>query len=433
MESAAIIVFVGLLIFLSHLFTSIFERKRIPDVLLLMIIGLLLGPILGLVSPADFGIAGPMFTTITLVIILFEGGLALRMDTLKNAIRGTTALTITNFFVTMVAIGLIAWLIFGLNPVAGFMLGAILGGTSSAVVIPMVQHLNIKKDSKTILVLESALSDVLCIVIALALLETFNVDEVKIGFVIGKIISSFFFAAFLGWVGAMVWSFFLNRIRMIRNAIFTTPAFVFIIYGIAEILGFSGAISALAFGITLANIDIFYIGFMKKFVANKSISLNETEKIFFGEIVFILKTFFFVYIGLSIQLLNVLALVLGLFVTVIIFCLRIPIVKIAIRKTFPTFDLTMFSVMVPKGLAAAVLASLPFQHGIDGGEFIRDITYAVILFSIVFSSLLVPCIEKSATVRSFYGLLLRKGLFFWRNSKSNESPDVNADDDKNTL
>jgi Kef-type K+ transport system membrane component KefB len=65
MESAAIIVFVGLLIFLSHLFTSIFERKKIPDVLLLMIIGLLLGPIFGLVTPADVGIVGPMFTTIT--------------------------------------------------------------------------------------------------------------------------------------------------------------------------------------------------------------------------------------------------------------------------------------------------------------------------------------------------------------------------------
>ncbi|MFO8021982.1 MAG: hypothetical protein R6U65_05920, partial [Perlabentimonas sp.] len=74
MENAFVIVFVGLIVFLSHLFTGIFQRKRIPDVLLLMIVGLVMGPLLGLVSPADFGVAGPVFTTITLVIILFEGG-----------------------------------------------------------------------------------------------------------------------------------------------------------------------------------------------------------------------------------------------------------------------------------------------------------------------------------------------------------------------
>ncbi|PKP39188.1 MAG: sodium:proton exchanger [Bacteroidetes bacterium HGW-Bacteroidetes-15] len=425
MESAAIIVFVGLIVFASHLFTGIFERKRIPDVLLLMIIGLILGPILGLISPDDFGIAGPMFTTITLVIILFEGGLALRFDALKQAIRGTTALTTINFFVTMGVVGVIGWLVFGLHPVAGFMLGAILGGTSSAVVIPMVQQLRITEDTKTILVLESAVSDVLCIIFALALLETFHVEEVKIGLVLGKIISSFTLAALLGWGGAMAWSILLNKVRTIRNTIFTTPAFVFIIFGIAELFGYSGAISALAFGITLANIEIFNVSLLKKYVADKPITLNETEKVFFGEIVFLLKTFFFIYIGLSIQLQNLWALVLGLLLTIIIFSTRVPVVKIAIRKPLPTFDLTMISVMVPKGLAAAVLASIPFQQGIEGGEFIRDITYAVILLSIVFSSVLIPLVEKSSVVRGVYGLMLRKGFMFWRKPKPIKDSELN--------
>ncbi|HCX98953.1 MAG TPA: sodium:proton exchanger [Bacteroidales bacterium] len=417
MENAGVIVFVGLIVFISHLFTGIFERKRIPDVLLLMLIGLLLGPIFGIISPEDFGIAGPMFTTITLVIILFEGGLALRFDTLKNAIKGTTALTTTNFFVTTIIVGLISWLLFGLHPVAGFMLGTILGGTSSAVVIPMVQQLRMNDASRTILVLESAISDVLCIIFALALLETFQVEEVKIGLIVGKIISSFILAAVMGWLGALVWSVLLNRVRTIRNTIFTTPAFVFIIFGIAEMFGFSGAISALAFGITLANIEVFNVSLLKRYIASEPISLNDTEKIFFSEIVFLLKTFFFIYIGLSIQLQNLWALVLGLLVTIIIFTFRVPVVKFSVRKPFATSDLTMMSIMVPKGLAAAVLASLPLQQGVVGGEFIRDITYAVILISIIFTSVLIPLVEKSSTVRMIYGLFLRKGFLFWRRKK----------------
>ncbi|MDD3892556.1 MAG: cation:proton antiporter, partial [Bacteroidales bacterium] len=230
-------------------------------------------------------------------------------------------------------------------------------------------------------------------------------------------ISSFILAAIMGWLGALVWSILINRVRTIRNTIFTTPAFVFIIFGIAEMFGFSGAISALAFGITLANLEVFNVSLLKRYIASEPISLNETEKIFFSEIVFLLKTFFFIYIGLSIQLQNLWALVLGLLIAIIIFISRVPVVKFSVRKPFATSDLTMMSIMVPKGLAAAVLASLPLQQGIEGGEFIRDITYAVILISIVFTSVLIPLVEKSSTVRTIYGLFLRKGFLFWRRKK----------------
>ncbi|HZJ74922.1 MAG TPA: cation:proton antiporter [Perlabentimonas sp.] len=417
MKNAIAIVFVGLMVFISHLFTGIFYRRKIPDVLLLMAVGIILGPVLKLISPEDFGKVGPIFTTITLVIILFEGGLTLRFDTLKNAIRGTSALTTTNFFVTMCTVGLIGWLIFRLNPVAAFMLGAILGGTSSAVVIPMVQQLRIREETKTILVLESAISDVLCIVFALALLETFQVEDVKIALIAWRIVSSFVFAAVIGWIGAMAWSILLNRVRTIRNSLFTTPAFVFIIYGVTEMFGFSGAIAALAFGITLANIELFNFSFIKKHASKSPISLNEAERIFFSEIVFLLKTFFFIYIGLSIQFYNPWSLLLGLLLTIVIYIIRMPITKISIRKPLPTSDLTTISIMVPKGLAAAVLASLPLQQGVEGGEFIRDITYAVILFSIIFTSVLVPLVEKSSTVRGIYGLFLRKGFIFRKRKK----------------
>ncbi|MBA7656817.1 hypothetical protein ES703_64744 [subsurface metagenome] len=53
------------------------------------------------------------------------------------------------------------------------------------------------------------------------------------------------------------------------------------------------------------------------------------------------------------------------------------------------------SVMVPKGLAAAVLASIPAQEGMAGGEFIRDVTYIVILSSIVATSVMIPLLEKT--------------------------------------
>ena len=65
------LVFLGLLVFSAHVFASLYNRKKIPDVLLLIVIGLILGPIFGWVSPSSLGMSGPVFVAVTLVVILF--------------------------------------------------------------------------------------------------------------------------------------------------------------------------------------------------------------------------------------------------------------------------------------------------------------------------------------------------------------------------
>ncbi len=407
MSAASVVIFIGLLVFISHLFAGIFERKGLPDVLLLMIIGVVIGPVLGLLTPEAFGIVTNVFTTVTLVFILFQGGLDLRVETMRQAIRGTMALTVANFVVTMLVVGAIGWLCIGLEPIPSFILGSILGGTSSAVVIPLVKQLSMREDGKTILVLESALSDVLCIVFVLALIQAYKSDGIQVGTIAGSILSSFILASIIGVASAIFWSMLLGRVRTIQNSMFTTPAFVFVIYGLAEQLGFSGAIAALAFGVALANIDKFQFKFIRAFHRQGLLTFNESEKQFFSEIVFLLKTFFFVFIGLSIQFTNLWALLLGVFITLIIYVIRIPVVKFSVHEQLPTMDLTLMATMVPKGLAAAVLANLPLQEGIPGGDFIRDLVYPVILTSIVLTSVLVPMLVRVPSISAFYGLILR--------------------------
>lgn len=45
MESAVAVVVVGMIVFLAHLFAVGFEKTRIPDVLPLVILGVLFGPV----------------------------------------------------------------------------------------------------------------------------------------------------------------------------------------------------------------------------------------------------------------------------------------------------------------------------------------------------------------------------------------------------
>lgn len=407
METAPIIIFVGLLVFLAHWFAGIFSRTKIPDVLMLILVGLLLGPIFRVVLPVDFGAVGPVFVTVALVIILFEGGIGLQPEVLRSSFRGTATLTITGFVATMALIGIIVRYTTPLHWLLSLMLGAILGGTSSAVVMPLVRQLQLEERARTILVLESVLTDVLCIVVALGLLEahTLKAGDFQVGAMVGKIFASFLLAAILGIAGAFGWSILLHRVRTLQYSIFTTPAFVFVLYGVVEVLGYSGAIAALAFGFALGNTELFHLPLIKKYVPGEPVALNETEKVFFAEAVFLIKTFFFVYVGLSIKLDDFWSVYYGFLLTLSIFLLRIPVVRVSVQKTIRRADAGLMAVMVPKGLAPAVLASIPLHRGIEGGEFIQNTTYAVVLFSIVLNSVLIFLIERtpfSAVYSAFF-------------------------------
>lgn len=399
MSIVLVVVFLGVLYFLAHAFAGIFSRTKIPDVLWLIIVGLCLGPIFHVVIPTHLGEVGPVFITITLVVILFQSGLEINVNTLLKAWSRGVALTTLNFLVTMIVVGTATFLLTRLAPLSAFMLGAIVGGTSSAVVIPLLHQLKMKNESSAILLLESALTDVLCIVVTLAFLGAHKGNTPNFGLAIGGIIASFLVAIVLGIVGAFLWSIILDKIRTLQNSIFATPAFVFIIFGIAELLGYSGYIAALAFGITIGNMESFEFRLKKMRIFSllvKPDTLNETEKKFFSEIVFVLKTFFFVYIGLSVQLANSWLIYVGIILTILAFVLRIPVVRFSISKSTPKEDVSLMAVMVPKGLAAATLASLSLQQGIVGGEIIQNVTFAVVLFSITFTSILIFLLHKTA-------------------------------------
>jgi len=291
------------------------------------------------------------------------------------------------------------------------MIGAILGGTSSAMVIPMVQQMkHLGEESKTVLALESALTDVLSIMVVLACVQVFLEGEINLARTAGSVLSSFTFAALMGVGGALLWSRFIRFIRRIKDSIFTTPAFVFVIYGVAELLGFNGAIAALSFGITMANIDTFKSFIFRKIMGGEGNKFNDTELIFLRELVFILKTFFFVYIGMSILFEDVKALIAGLIFTAVIYFVRLFIAKWAAPKKASLYDKTIISMMTPKGLAAAVLATIPEMAGVPEGTMIKNITYAVVFFSILLTSALIIINDNTSGLKNFYNAFFQTTL-----------------------
>ena len=388
-------IFLGLLIFMAHLFNAWFSRQRIPDVLLLMMIGILVGPVAGWVTPANLDEIGPVLASLTLLFILFDSGIDMKLDTIRNYWSGVVQVTFFSFVLSMTAVTLLAYFVVKLELQASMMLGSMVAGTAAAIVIPLVRQMRVSDKTRVTLTLESAISGVLCIVIALAFIEGYKLGNVSVGSMLGRVFASVLMALVIGTVGGIVWSSFMDRIRKLQNSMFLTPAFVFVIYGVAELLGYSGAIATLSFGLVLGNPEYFEMSFLKKLKLRDMTPLEENEKSFFKEFVFILKTYFFVYIGICIPFSNPMALAYGAIIAASLFVVRFLLIAAVGRKNSPDDRLTV-SMMIPKGLVSAVLASMPEHVNITAGytiipgaEIIKHITYSVIFCSIIICSLLV--------------------------------------------
>jgi NhaP-type Na+/H+ or K+/H+ antiporter len=368
-----------------------------------MIIGIIIGPVLKIVSPDSFGNVGQVFTTITLVIILFEGAIDIAISDLQQSWRTTMRLTIVNVVCTII-IGSAVSYFFKLTLMNSLIVGCALSGTAAAVVIPMSNYLKIGNETKTALVLEAALSDVICLVTTLALIDAAKLGEgLDLFKIMGNLIASFVVAIIVGFISALIWASLLEKIRKLRNSMFLTPAYLFLIYGLVEIMGFSGAIAVLAFGITIANMEYFHFRILQRFQRNKEmLKLNEHEESFISEIVFFLKTLFFVYIGMSITFDTMSSLIAGVIISLLLLVARLLVSRFCSPKTANSFDKSIIGSMIPKGLATAILASIPAHMGLPQGEIIQNIAFAVVFFSILICSLCVFLMEHVPFLRRYF-------------------------------
>jgi NhaP-type Na+/H+ or K+/H+ antiporter len=394
---AITILAVGLLIFVGHFLADLFQRAKVPDVLILMLAGIIIGPALDVVTPADFGKVGGVFTTLALIVILFEGGIHLNVRHLATAAGDTLAVTLATYAITALGFAFLADWLLPVDFMTAALVGTILGGTSSAVVVPLLRVLKVAPRPGTVLFLESALTDVLVIVLALGLMQALAAQQTGAGAAFGgvelagAVAQSFLIAGLIGAAGAFVWSAILDRVRRVPNTVFTTFAYVFILFGVAELLGYSGAIAALVFGVAVTNFANLPLG---KLFTFRLAAFAPHEQAVFAEAVFLVKTFFFVYLGVSMTFGDLRAVTAGLVLAAAAFVGRAVVVRLVGPAEMDRRDALLMIALIPKGLAAAVVAALPIQMGLQGATVVQSTVYAAVFFSIVLCAALVFAVER---------------------------------------
>ncbi|MGC9515511.1 cation:proton antiporter, partial [Methanocrinis sp.] len=114
-------------------------RLGLPSILVLLIFGLGAGPITGLLDPDQ--ILGPLLVpmvSLSVAVILFEGGLNLKIGELREIGTVVRNLITVGVLVTWVGSTIAAHLILGLDPYIAILFGSILVVTGPTVILPML-------------------------------------------------------------------------------------------------------------------------------------------------------------------------------------------------------------------------------------------------------------------------------------------------------
>lgn len=387
-DATLVLLGISIILFMGFLGEWVFKKTKIPDVLILIIIGFVIGPFgLKYVNPTSIAGYAPIFTTFALLFLLYDGAFNIDLKSLVKGALPSFKITIFNFLLSAFLISLIM-VIIGYDILLSILTGFILGGISSAFVIPLLRQLKPKPETYSILMLESAITDVLCIVFAFAILEIITIQSFNLYDIIKNIVFLFVFAGITGSIAGLIWIVIVATVFKEQKPYMITIAYLILLYVITEFIGGNGAIAALFFGLILKNSKKItqyinnYLHVKPKYMIHAT---TPSEKFFDDQLSFFLKIFFFVYIGMLFDISDIMILLIGFSIAVAIMIGR-RFTKF-VTQDFDKQDQNLIGSVFARGLAAAAIAQVVLSSGIEGAESVVAITYSVIVFSIILSSI----------------------------------------------
>ncbi len=395
-EVTIILLAVSLILFFGFFAEFLFHKLGIPDVLFLLILGFVIGPhVFGYVFPRNLAGIAPVFTTFTLLFLLFDGAFNIHLASLIREFSRSFILTIFNFIISVAVITTVMFFT-GHSLLISLLSGFLLGGVSSSFVIPILKEMKISEKVYSILTMESALTDVFCIVFSLSIIEIFRIGTVGIKATLSQLTGLFAIAGLVGLLGGIIWIILIIKVFEEHNYVMVV-AYLILVYVVAQYLGGNGAIAALFFGLMLKNskqLSSIIRGILTRKAREKKKALKgelgvsvttPSEEFFYHQVSFLLKTFFFIYIGIVIDLSDWRALAVGGILSLVLMVTRMG--SLLLTRGMIPHHRTLVNSMFARGLAAAAIAQLAVQAGIPNALFIANVTYVVITGTIVFSSL----------------------------------------------
>ena len=370
MSTLTILIVLPLLIIFSYLFDIISRKTKFPAVILLMFTGIIIRTGTTLYGFTEFGFLEnliPVLGTVGLILIVLEGALELdiKRDKLPVILKGFFAAGII-LVLNVLGVYLLFYHFLGIGHQAAVIFAIPLSIISSAVAIPSSASL-FERD-KEFVVYESTFSDILGIMLFNYAIRQFETNQTMISMesivglglqIIGVIVVSLFITYCL-----------FQLLQKIEHHVkfFLILALLVLVYALGKFFHLPALVTIFIFGLFLSNVKTLLPDFMKR-----NLDLEETKKglhefhILTAESTFLVKTFFFLFFGFSINL--------SKFTTIDPFLYGLLIFGVMFGIRYAYFTTTTFKFkpsplvfISPRGLISILLflqiKEIPFMDGI---------------------------------------------------------------------
>ncbi len=387
-------------------------RLRIPSILMLLVFGVLAGPVFGWINPGT--LLGPLLypvVSLAVAMILFEGGLSLSVKEFR-AIGGVTAWLVTlGAAITWLIAAPAAHWILGLPWSLAILLGAVLVVTGPTVIGPMLRFIRPTGRTGPILKWEGIVIDpigaMLAVLVFQVILESGTQPEMVVAAIVLKTIAV---GALLGLAGAWALGFSLKR-DLIPDSLQNPVTVMFVVgaYTGANLLqSESGLLAVTIMGFVMAN--------QKSVPVHHIVEFKENLRVLLIAVVFILLA-----AHLKPADLDQIGLASLLFLLVLIFVARPAAVFASTLGSKLSLKEKLFlSWMAPRGIVAAAVASIFAlrleESGLAGSEALVPQTFFVIIGTVTLYGLTAPLLPRRLGLSKAdpQGVLFLGGRFWVR-------------------
>lgn len=355
-------------------------RFRMPAIVLMSIVGLLVGPILGIINPQEsFGdLFGPIIS-LAVAIILFEGSLNLDIREVKGFNKPLLRIVTLGAVIAWFAGSLAAHYLAGLSWAVAFVIGGLFIVTGPTVILPLLRQAKLKPRPAAILKWEGIVVDPFGALLAVFAFEfvQFTNDEVTLN----ALLVFFSASAIAGLLGfgagrGLGWMIEKGNVPEFLKSpmVFAVVLFTFVLSD--EIMHETGLLAVTAMGITMANLHISSIKDMRHFKENISVLLISS--------IFVMLT-----ASLNPQtLLRIFDLEIIVFVVAMLFVVRpLSIWLSTIGTDLTNKEKTLIGWIAPRGIVALTVsgyfANVMSENGYRDAEILTALTFALVFSTVV--------------------------------------------------
>ncbi len=360
------------------------KHLRLPSIILLLGVGVLLGPdFANVVRPGPLGKALQLLVGFAAAIILFEGGMALRLSRLRRAQRAVRQLVTVGAVVTLGGAMAVSYYFMGWGLRMSFLFGTLVVVTGPTVIGPLLKRLNVEHDVATVLEAEGVLIDAVGAITATVALEVM-LQPSTVGMVVGGVdlVTRLGFGAAIGLAAGFV----LSTILRFRHIVPDELENIFVLAYVLALFQFSNAVlheSGIA-AVTLAGM---VVGARPAINHRLLHTFKEQLTSFFIGTLFIL-------LAADVRMSEIQALGMGGVFTVLalIFFVRPLNVAVGTFGSQLNWKQRLFIGWIgPRGIIAAAVASLFAvrldEQGLEGGSQLRAMVFSTIAATVFLAGL----------------------------------------------